>query len=116
MKTTASLAIALAALAAPAAAQTQGPGWNRGWGGHMYDGGWMWWGPFHGILSLLLLAAVVVGVVFLIRWLWHGPAAQPPTRGSRKEALELLDLRYARGEIDREDYLQRKKDLMRGGD
>ncbi len=104
---------AIAAVAAPAAAQQGGPGWDRGW--HMYDGGWMWWMPFHGILSLLLVAAVVVGVVFLIRWLWHGTEARP-TAGSRREALELLDLRYARGEIDRDDYLQRKKDLAGGGD
>lgn len=98
-----STALAMACASLPAAAQTQGgPYWG------MMDGGWMWWMPFHGLLWLFLVAAVVVGAVLLIRALWH--LGERRERG-RSSALELLDARYARGEIDRDEYLQRKRDL-----
>ena len=70
----------------------------------------MWWMPFHGLLSLLLVAAVVVGVIFLVRHLWTGGGADKGSI-SRSGALDYLDERYARGEIDRDEYLQRKKDI-----
>lgn len=38
-----------------------------------------------------------------------GPPAPPPLDGAERE----LRLRYARGEIDREEFLQRKIDLER---
>ena len=67
----------------------------------MHDG-WYWWMPFHGLLWLLMMAAVIVGVVVLIRYPWHGSG---PTSG-RSAALHQLDGRYVRGEIDRDEYLQ----------
>lgn len=39
-----------------------------------------------------------------------GPSAQEHT----KSAIELLDEAYARGEITREEYLQKRNDLTRG--
>ena len=78
---------------------------GRGWEGHMG-----WWGPIGGVFMFLVMAAIVVGAVLLVRTLWHlGEGG----RGSRNSALELLDERYARGEIEREEYQQRKTDLQR---
>lgn len=85
------------------AAAQPGQGWP------MHDG-WMWWMPFHGLLSLLMVAAVVVGVIFLVRHLWAGGGSDKGSI-SRSNALDHLDERYARGEIDRDEYLQRKKDI-----
>ena len=68
---------------------------------------WFFW-PFHGLLTLIL---IVVLVVVLFR---HRPApyVQPAIAGpSRSEALAILENRYARGEIQREEYLQKKQDL-----
>ena len=80
-----------------------------------YDWGWgmhpMWWiGGAWGIGMLLTMLVfwglVITGIVFAIRWL----ATQG--RGSRPDsALEILRQRYARGEIDREEFEARKRDL-----
>jgi putative membrane protein len=62
--------------------------------------------PFPGILWLLFLGVVIAGVVLLVR-----SRGDAPTSAGGRSAMDLLDERYARGEIDREDYLQRKDDL-----
>jgi putative membrane protein len=72
----------------------------------MHDG-WHWWMPIPGILWLLLVAVVIVGVVLLVR-----SRGDAPPSGDGRSAMDVLDERYARGEIDREDYLQRKDDLL----
>jgi len=105
MKRLMSVIVALAAVgmtAAPAAAQMMGYG--DGWYGH--GGGW---GPLHGLVSMLLLAVLIVAVVLSIRAFWH--VGGRDERGDGSSAIEALDARYAKGEIEREDYLQRKKDL-----
>jgi len=70
---------------------------------------WFFW-PFHGLLTLIL---IVVLAVVLVR---HRPAPYVPVQSapgtaSRSEALIILESRYARGEIQREEYLQKKQDL-----
>jgi putative membrane protein len=85
------------------------------WWNGPYDGmgqwmGWGWWMPFHGILSLLLLILVVVGIVALIRFLFNGRGRGVPGHG-RSPGLEVLEERYAKGEIQRDEYLQKKRDL-----
>lgn len=72
-----------------------------GWD-HM--GGWGWVMAFFGLITMLVLVALVV-------WLF-GAAGQLPRRGApAATALELLAARYARGEIDRDEYLERRRDL-----
>ena len=69
------------------------------------------------ILNLVITIGLIVGLVLLIAWLWRrvnsdGQArvAQQPTAS---EALpkEILQVRYARGEITREQYQQMVVDL-----
>ncbi len=71
--------------------------------------------PFTVMYGILLWALVQVGVlgalVFLGVWLWRRFASGTPP-GTRR-ALDELDLRYARGEIGRDEYLQRRADLER---
>ncbi len=55
----------------------------------------------------LVLAVLTAGVVWLVRTLSDG---LDPDASTADEALEL---RYARGEIDRDEYLQRRNDLER---
>ena len=70
---------------------------------------WFFW-PFQGLLTLVL---VIVLLVVLFR---HKPApyaysSGTPAAASRSEALAILEARYARGEIQRDEYLQKKADL-----
>jgi len=87
------------------------------YGPHMMWWGGGWYGMIFGpLIMILVLALLIVAVVLLVRWAsgpWPGaPAAQhvPPGR----TPLDILNDRYARGEIEREEYLQRRKDI--GGD
>lgn len=57
------------------------------------------------VISILILGALIGGTVWLVRTL------ADDGRSRRSSALETLEMRYARGEIDRDDYLQRRKDL-----
>lgn len=66
--------------------------------------GWAWL-----ILWLVFLAVLIVGVVFLIRSLDDGGRAG--SGGSASSALQILEERFARGEIDRDEFEERRKIL-----
>lgn len=59
-----------------------------------------------GLGMILFWAAPLVLIFLLIRY-FSGDRRQ----GRGKSALEILEARYARGEIDREEYLKRRADL-----
>jgi len=73
-------------------------------------GSFGWWGMGFGIVFMLLFwALIILGIAVLIRWLLM---QSPSDRGGRdKTPLEIVQERYARGEIDREEYEQKKRDL-----
>ena len=75
------------------------------------------WLPFHGLFTLLVIILVLV-LVFGRRHHYYYPATSssgappgPAVPASRSDALSILEGRYARGEIQREEYLEKKKDL-----
>ncbi|WP_218822863.1 SHOCT domain-containing protein [Tistlia consotensis] len=105
----------MAAAGLPAAAWAQqGPYFY----GHMWDGGTMWGDGWHGwllgpVMMILVLALVLVGVVVLLRWLVgplhpHHPPTYPP---AGKSALDILKERFARGEIDKDEFEERRRVL-----
>ncbi|MFW5878860.1 MAG: SHOCT domain-containing protein [Myxococcota bacterium] len=54
--------------------------------------------------------AVIAGLVLLVRWLVLQSRA--PVEGPREDsAMDILKQRYARGEIDQEEYQRKKKEL-----
>jgi putative membrane protein len=92
---------------------------RRGWGDDfmwgMHDGpGWGGW-LVMGLLTLLLVGLVVGLVLLAVRSAGARPGApgQPAGRGPGP-AEHLLDERFARGEIDEEEYL-RRREVLRGG-
>lgn len=70
----------------------------NGWG---MGGGWfgmgLWW---------ILIIALVVAVGL---WAFRRTGDNPPA--PRETARDVLDKRYARGEIGRDEYEQKKRDL-----
>jgi putative membrane protein len=71
----------------------------------MMDGGmWSWFAWM--ALFLVVLAAVVIGSIFVTRSLWKRGDGSP---SHRNLALEILKERYARGEIDRDEFEERRR-------
>jgi len=93
------LAILATGVATPALADPGSYGQMMDWEyGH---GAGMVFGP---VLWLLVLGLVIAGVVWFVRSL-DGTQGRNGSSNARSE----LDLRFARGEIDAEDYASRKK-------
>lgn len=70
------------------------------WGEHFTFGGFMW----------VFWIIVIIGLVFLIKWIVQ--QGNPPETRTGETPLEILKKRYARGEINKEEFEQRKKDLL----
>lgn len=83
--------------------------------GPFYGGGggpsWVHW-----LFMFLIVVAVVAGIFLVVRLWMERPQTGPGWRGGPppppNPAITELDLRYARGEIGREEYLQRRADLL----
>jgi putative membrane protein len=93
---------ATALIAAAALAQERPYDW--GWGMHPMM--WGAWGFGMMLMMVLFWALLIVGVVFLVRWLL-GQSKESRT----DSALEILRQRYARGEINKDEFESKKRDL-----
>lgn len=74
--------------------------------GMMGIGMLLWW-----LIGLALLVLLVLGIVWLIRQLQSPARAESPPPDT--DALRELELRYARGELERDTYLAMRDDLRR---
>jgi len=70
----------------------------------------MMWG-FGGWWMTIVWIAVVVGIVFLVKWLLEQGRTGGQASQKEESALDILKKRYARGEIDKEEFEQKKRDL-----
>jgi putative membrane protein len=79
---------------------------RRPWEWHAYSSGG-WWMVLMMLLALILFWGIVIGgvvlVVRLILSLGKGKASDP---------MEILKQRYARGEIQKDEFEQKKKDIL----
>lgn len=97
--------VAVAAASAVGAHDLHAPGeWGHG---HM---GYGWGGMIFAPLMMIAFIAVAVAiVVLLVRWLGSGHTTGPGSAG--KTAIDILEERYARGEIDKDEFLERRRVL-----
>jgi putative membrane protein len=99
------------ALTSGAALAQQPP--DADWYPHM-----MWWGGgwyamiFGPLFMILVLALLVAGVVILVRWA-GGPWTAPPPHATppARTPLDILRERFARGEIDKDEFEERRRVL-----
>lgn len=75
-------------------------GMMDGYGYGMSSGMW--------ILGFIFWILILAGIVVLIKYLWEGLGA----KGAQESALEILNKRYAKGEISKEEFEEKKKDLL----
>lgn len=83
----------------------QGDGWGMmggfGWGGLMGIGA---------VVMIVFWGLVIWGIVLLVRGLASGVGGGESSR--QDSALEILKRRYVRGEISKEEFEDKKKDLL----
>ena len=78
-----------------------GPGMMN-WGSGM---GWGW-----SIIMMVFWIAIIVGIIFLIRWVVLSTDRRHETRGE-DSAMDILRNRYAKGEINKDEFEEKKKDI-----
>ena len=65
-----------------------------------------------GFGMILFWVVVIVGIVWLVQAMGGSNLQLPTQSKSEQNAREILDQRYARGELDYEEYEKMKKDLQ----
>ncbi|MDE1943689.1 MAG: SHOCT domain-containing protein [Betaproteobacteria bacterium] len=78
--------------------------WNGGWGGMIL-------GP----LLMIFVPAVLIAGLLLVLWRFRPPSTGPSS-ASPQSPLDILKERFARGEIDKEEYEERRRILSEGND
>ncbi|NMC35270.1 MAG: SHOCT domain-containing protein [Veillonellaceae bacterium] len=71
----------------------------------MWGMGWMMFG------MLLFWGVIIFAAVWFVGLLFQGGTSQSNSPDSSQTPSQVVDLRYSRGEITREQYEQMKKDL-----
>jgi len=98
------LPIAIAALPAYAQAAGERPGYWH------YGGDWGWGHMIFGsVMMLLFWGVIIVGIVIVVRWIAGGVSRESGSSPPRRRALDILEERFAKGEIDKEEFEERKR-------
>ena len=105
----------------PAISDSWMPMINMMWGGwsspfnsnnstnNMMNFGFIPFVSFGWIFMILWWVLIIVGIIALIKWFTN---QSRDTHNREKSALEILQERYAKGEIDKKEFEEKKKDLV----
>lgn len=77
-----------------------------------FGGGWgmPFFGWFGGLMMVFWWALIIGGVVLFIRWLFR--LDRQKGEAKHHAALDILQQRYAKGEINKQEFEEKKKDLI----
>ncbi|MDK1019588.1 MAG: SHOCT domain-containing protein [Actinomycetota bacterium] len=67
-----------------------------------------------GGMGMIWMLLFWVGIVVLVVWAVRSVGDNTVRRDTSNRAMEILEERYARGEIDRDEFHTRRSDLERG--
>ncbi|MCJ7458186.1 MAG: SHOCT domain-containing protein [candidate division Zixibacteria bacterium] len=70
---------------------------------HMWGFGWLG--------MIIFWIVVIFFIALVVKWLLQQGRSEPRSPAQEENALEILKKRYARGEINKEEFEQKKKDL-----
>jgi putative membrane protein len=76
--------------------------WNYGMAGNF---------GFGGIFMILFWVFIIVGIISLVKWMGNSTGGSGRNKGD-SSALEILKQRYARGEINDQEFKKIKQDLL----
>ena len=69
-----------------------------------------WYGIIFGpIMMIIWFVIMIVVAATVIRWLQGGTVGPLPFLGAKKRALEILEERFAKGEIDKNEFEEKKR-------
>jgi putative membrane protein len=78
-------------------------------------GDWGWgWMLLMMVVMVLFLGAFIFVIFWLIRSATRDSSAPAETRGSKESPIEILERRFAEGDISEEDYCARRQTLADG--
>jgi putative membrane protein len=66
---------------------------------------------FGGIFMILWWVLIIVAILALVKWLASSSSTSASRRVAEKSALDILKERYARGEIEQEEFQRKKREL-----
>ena len=79
----------------------------------MIPGTWfLGWGVLWMIMITAFWLLVLMGLALAVRWLWRVGSGIGTARTQEESALEILKKRYAKGEIGKEEFETKRRDLI----
>ncbi|MGK2741623.1 SHOCT domain-containing protein [Tepidicaulis sp. LMO-SS28] len=98
------LALPTAVVSMPALAQTpadRSDYWHYGWGwGHMI---------FGSVMMIVFWGGIILAIILAARWLGGDSGRVARSQSRTNGPLDILHERFARGEIDKEEFEERKR-------